>query len=430
MLFMTAPSGAVVDGDLRESTPPTQLPFNAMATILFAWELGGDYGHLSRLLPVARELRQRGHRCVFAVRDLMGAEAILTPHQLLAFQAPIWLGQVTNLPDPISYPELLMRFGYLNAVALTGIARAWRNLLAVLKPNLLVLDHAPTALLATRGLKLPRINLGDGFCIPPEGRPIPHFRWWQRENMLRLHDSEQHVLAAANTVLATLDAPPMMGMADLADCNDQLFCAFAENDHYPDHHGQRQHADFIGPLFSLGQGAPVIWPKIDGPKIFAYLKAGYTHLDAVLAALQGLNTSVLVHVPGVSRKTIQSYTSAHMAFSTTPFDMAAIRSTCDLALCHGGAGTTAALLLAGKPLMLFPMHMEQAMTTKRLEALGAAVYVAPESIGQLPRLFKKTLANPSLAEAAQRFAQRHADHDQEATTRLAADRCEALLRDN
>ena len=53
-----------------------------MARILFAWELGGDYGHLARLLPVAQALKAGGHEVVFAVRDLLGAEAILAPHQI------------------------------------------------------------------------------------------------------------------------------------------------------------------------------------------------------------------------------------------------------------------------------------------------------------------------------------------------------------
>ena len=55
-----------------------------MAKILFAWELGGDYGHLARLLPLARELLARGHRPIFVLRDLLGAEAILAPHGLAA----------------------------------------------------------------------------------------------------------------------------------------------------------------------------------------------------------------------------------------------------------------------------------------------------------------------------------------------------------
>lgn len=395
-----------------------------MALILFAWELGGDYGHLSRLLPVARELQARGHTTVFAVRDLMGAEALLAPHRITAFQAPLWLGQLTNLPDPISYPEMLMRFGFLNAQALTGICRAWRNLVALLQPDLLILDHAPTALLATRGLSLARLNFGDGFCIPPHQRPMPHFRWWQRENMLRLNDSEQHVVATANEVLRTLDAPPMVGLADLMDCEDRLFCTFSELDHYP----AREAQDYIGPIFSLGQGAEVAWPQANGPKVFAYLKAGYAGLENILAALYASPASVLVHISGMARKTLLTYSSARMVLSPVPLDMEQVRTSCDLALCHGGSGTTAAMLLSGKPLMLFPMHMEQTMTARRLTTLGAASTAIPEATGQLARLLKKTVADATLGRAAQRFAQDHAGYDQQATIRLAADRCGALLK--
>lgn len=396
-----------------------------MATILFVWELGGGYGHLSRLLPVARELAARGHQPLFAVRDLLGAEALLEPHHIRAFQAPLWLGQVTNLPETISYPELLMRFGFLNARALTGICRAWRNLVGVLAPSLLVLDHAPTALLATRGLGIPRVNFGDGFCIPPTTRPLPPFRWWQRENMLRLNDSEQHVLATANEVLLELDAVPMLCMADLLECEDSLLSTFTELDAYPD----RGARSYIGPIHALGQGVDTLWPQAAGPKIFAYLNTGYTGWETIAAALHGLKARVLVHVQGAARQTLQRYSSPAMAFSTQPLNMNQMSTSCDIALCHGGAGTTAAMLLAGKPLILFPMpgHMEQAMTARRLATLGVATSVTPDAMGQLPRLLKKALADAAPGQAAQRFAQRHAGYDQQATIRLAADRCEALL---
>ena len=416
-----------------------------MATILFAWELGGDYGHLSRLLPVALELARRGHTPVFAVRDLMGAEAILAPHQIRVFQAPLWIGQVTNLPEPISYAEMLMRFGFLNARALTGIWRAWRHLVDAVKPDLLVLDHAPTALLATRGLALPRINFGDGFCIPPTARPMPHFRWWQRENTARLADSEQHALATANAVLLTLNAPPMLALADLMACNDSVMCTFAEMDHYESNSGSssdptqasearhvapggRNPQDYVGPIFSLGQGADVVWAPTGGPKVFAYLKGGYAGLENILTALHGLQASVVVHVAGVARQTVQRFTSPRMVVSAEPLSMAQASAGCDLALCHGGGGTTAAMLLAGKPLMLFPMHMEQTMTARRLMALGVASSVTPEATAQLPRLLKKMLVDASLGESARKFAQSHAGYDQQATIRHAADRCEAQLR--
>lgn len=394
-----------------------------MARVLFAWELGGDYGHLSRLLPLARELATRGHEPVFVVRDLMGAEAVLAPHGMRWHQAPLWIGQVTNLPPPVSYAELLMRFGFLNATALTGICRAWRNLVELLAPALIVLDHAPTALLATRGIGVPRLNFGDGFCIPPMARPLPPFRWWEREqNAARLADSDAKAWSVANEVLGTLSAPLLTGLADLRRCDDTLLCTFAELDHYP----QRAPETYLGPVFSLGQGAPAVWPEGDAPRIFAYLKP-VAELDGVLQALKASHARVLAHVPGAARRTLARHASAQMLFSEPALDMEQARTTCDLALCHGGAGTTAAMLLAGKPLLVLPLQMEQTMTARRLEALGAGIGVTPDRFGQLPRALAKALGDPALKSAAQQFAQAHAGYDQSATVTAAADRCEALL---
>jgi UDP:flavonoid glycosyltransferase YjiC (YdhE family) len=394
-----------------------------MARYLFAWELGGDYGHLARLLPVALELRARGHEVVFAVRDLMGAEKLLTPHGLTYHQAPLWLRKVTQLPEAISYPELLMRFGYLKADALTGICRAWRNLITLLQPDVVVLDHAPTALLATRGLPLKRVNFGDGFCIPPRGRPMPHFRWWQRENMARPQDSEQHAVTTANQVLIALEAPTMAGLGELRECDDNLICTFAELDHYP----QRDEDDYLGPIYSLGQGVDMAWPQADGPRIFAYLKPEYAGLDAILTALHKSGARVLAHVPGAAQQTLQKFNSSTgMVISAEPLNITRMGAGCDLALCHGGAGTTAAMLLAGKPLMVFPMQMEQAMAAHRLVTTGAAIALPPEASAQLPRLLNKALADNTLALAAQAFAQRHHGYNQQATIRIVADRCEAV----
>lgn len=395
-----------------------------MARVLFTWELGGDYGHLSRLLPLAKVLACRGHEPVFAVRDLLGAESVLAPHGLTWYQAPLWIGRVTNLPPPVSYAELLMRFGFLNARPLTGICRAWRNLVALLRPALIVTDHAPTALLATRGLGVPRLNFGDGFCIPPMETPLPPFRWWDREqNPARLADSDAKAWTVANEVLNALGDPPLMSLSDLRRCDDTLLCTFAELDHYR----QRADAAYLGPIFNLGQGAPTDWPEGPGPRIFAYLKPT-AELDATLLALRNSPAHALIHVPGVARRTQISHTSPRLRFSEHPVDMEQVRQQCDLAICHGGAGTTAAMLLAGKPLIVLPLHMEQTMTARRLEALGAGACVMPDRIGQLPRALAAALCDDQMKAAARRFAQAHADYDQAAALRGAADRCEALMQ--
>lgn len=214
-------------------------------------------------------------------------------------------------------------------------------------------------------------------------------------------------------------------MSELAACDEQLLCSFAELDHYV---ADRAAARFVGPIFALGQGVDMAWPAGDGPRVFAYLRPDYAPLDQVLGALQASRARVLAHVPGASRLTLQRFSSERMQFSTAPLDMPAMGAQCDLAVTHGGAGTTAAMLLAGKPLVLLPMHMEQAMAARRVLALQLGLALPPDEVGQLPQVLERALAEPALAQNARAFAARHAGYDQAETVAWVADRCEALLR--
>jgi multidrug efflux pump subunit AcrA (membrane-fusion protein) len=50
-----------------------------VSRILLTWEMGSNLGHLSRLLPLARELKARGHRVLVAARDVALAASVLGP---------------------------------------------------------------------------------------------------------------------------------------------------------------------------------------------------------------------------------------------------------------------------------------------------------------------------------------------------------------
>ena len=150
-----------------------------MPRILLGWEIGANYGHVMRLATLARELARRGHEPVFAVKELTHVETVLRDDRFRVFQAPVWMGRVTGLVDPAGFAETLLRFGFLHPDALTGMCRAWRHLFAAVDPQMLVLDYAPTALLASRGLGLPRVLYGDSFTMPPRTEPMPAYRWWE-----------------------------------------------------------------------------------------------------------------------------------------------------------------------------------------------------------------------------------------------------------
>lgn len=374
-----------------------------MARVALIWELGADLGHISRLLAVALALREQGHECTLVLRDISRAWPLLQPHDLPFLQAPIWLPAVRGLPPEANFGETLFRFGFLDPNGLSSLIAAWRGVVGQIRPDLLVFDHAPSALLGTRGLGLPRLVIGNSFAVPPRVAPWPAYRWWlpQEPHQGRLQAGERRLVEHANQALARFGAPLLTHAHDLYDVDATLVCARAPLDVY----GPRTNARYVGPANNLTLGEPPAWPAGAGPKVFAYLKAGYTHVEAVLRSLAAAPVRSLVYAPGLAHDLVQRMQTPTLRLSPQPVQMAQVRLQADLGVCHAG-GVTDVMLEAGKPLLLLPMQMEQTMTARRADALGAALHLpADGDPAQLPQLLARLLHEPSFGERARAYAQ-------------------------
>jgi hypothetical protein len=173
-----------------------------VASIVFAWELGGDLGHLSGFLPLATALRQKGHDVAFVLRDLIHAESLVVSQGFPVFQAPVFTGTITGLGEaPLNYSGILLRNGYVYQSLLSGLVAAWSNLFRLLKPTLLIADHSPVALFAARTLGIQSTPLGTGFCAPPNVHPLPNLRPWMDIPQQVLEETDERVLDVANSLL-------------------------------------------------------------------------------------------------------------------------------------------------------------------------------------------------------------------------------------
>src|SRR5258708_16694417 len=148
----------------------------AMARIAFAWEHGGELGHAMACSALARVLRARGHHIAFIFRELQPLSLIPGTSAYEVFQAPVYPDEGRGAPIPVSYADTLPACGYGDARHVTGLLGRWLALLEGWKPDLLVADMSPTALLAARLLRLKRVAHGNGFAIPPRLSPPPAFR--------------------------------------------------------------------------------------------------------------------------------------------------------------------------------------------------------------------------------------------------------------
>ncbi len=375
-----------------------------MSRILLAWELGAASGHLAGLRPVVEVLLARGHQVTLAAQNLRNAARVFAGLDFPIVPAPRTHEQYGGLQDPpLNYSEILMRYGYLDAPMLAALVHAWRSLIQLTDADVLVADHAPTALLAAREFRSLRcIAFGNPFAVPPAVHPLPNMRRWLEVPRQRLLNSDTQVLETINQSL-TAPAAPLSAVHQLFDRADRMFVGIPELDPY----GPRAAESYLGLYVGISGTAAANWPAGEGKRIFAYLRADYAEFDHVLAGLSACGARCLIHIAGSARALIERYSSTRLVFSETPFDIVSAATQCDVAICHSGTGTVNALLKAGKPMVLLPAQLEQFLLARNVEALGAATVVVPEEVKkEFGGALKNILENPSFSGHARALADR------------------------
>ena len=396
-----------------------------MSRILFAWELGGGFGHLGPFRPIADQLIARGHEITVAAREVQSAAAVFSERPLRIVQAPLCVKTYNGLAEPpLNFAEILMRYGYLDAPQLRGLVMAWQGLLDITRAEVVVADHAPTALLVARDRRVPRIAMGTPFAVPPAVSPTPNMREWVNVPAERLASSDATVLATINTSLPA-DMLRLAAVHEIFQGANALFSGVPELDPY----GPRGAEDYLGLNGGRFSTATARWPEGDGPRVFAYLGGEYRHIEAALAALAASGARCLVYVRAANPALRQRYQGERLVFSEGPVDIEAVAAESDLCVCHGGFGTVTNILRAGKPMLLLPMQLENFLLASRIEKLGMAGVVHPEvqplDIGGA---LGRALRQASLFEAARAFALKHREPPVDTIIERAASRIEALAQ--
>lgn len=394
-----------------------------MAAILYAWELGANLGHAGAFMPLARALRDRGHEVSWMVARPAIVGDLLSREGFGWLAAPT-VAEVKRPGPPLTYADILLRFGYANPGALFGLVGAWRQAMRLTGARLVLADHAPTALIAARTLGVPAMLSSNGFTVPPRRSPLPNMRPWAQVPEQTIAELDRTALSSVNTVLARYGSAPLPCLADLFAVAEEALLTFPELDHYAD----RGPARYWGSMPSAGVGRKAVWPEGDGIRIFAYLRRENPYHEAALAALLGLGHAAIVYFPDMPAALATQYSAPHLRFADQPVDLAQMTGEADIAVTYASLATTTAFLLAGKPLLLMPGHLEQFLVARRVEELGAGRLVNPEQpVGDLRALIADLIDNPSWRSNARAFAAKYAAFDQRAVTGNLVRRIDDLL---
>ena len=387
---------AIVDNLLPQYTFP-------MSNILFAWEFGENWGHLSRDLPIARQLIAAGHKVLCVVQDTRIAAEILEPAGIPFVQAPM-SRRILQTTKPIeSYGEMLIIGGYGEHDTLRGLIEGWLGLFKLFIPDAVLIDYAPTALLAARIKGIPTVLTGSGFELPPQSKPLPSFN-------TRASSKDTHLLGEGialrniNHVLASFQAQPLSQFADIFHGEHKILTTFAELDHY----GERNEQIYAGPIYEMPHARSAQWPEgNDVPRIFAYLRPWMPGIEDLLLALHSSGANVICAFPGATTAQIQRFQTSQLQIFPMAVSLTPLLPSVDLVIGYG-SGTVATALLAGVPLLLVPRWSEQLLTALRVEALGAGLSVKGKpSQETFSSAINALLTDPGIQAAAKRFAKKY-----------------------
>jgi len=378
-----------------------------MATILITWELGGGLGHVSPLQPVVDALAQRGCGVVVAMRQVSHATMVFQHPSVRIVQAP-YLAQRVTLPFKLqcNFAHILHNVGFDDVRELRARTIAWETLYEMVNPDVIVCDHSPTALLASWQREVARLTIGTGFTCPPSCQWLPNWRPTVEPDLERLHRHEAGVTHNVNQLLRDWKRPPLAFLTELyARVDETVLTTFAELDHYQ----HPRDGEYWGTLPGM-PGVPPCWPEAEGKRIFGYLKPN-SHLPEILKGLIRLGLPTIVFVPGIPSESCPGFSTNLMRVVSEPLDMQRVAQECDVAITHGGHGTTVDMLLAGKPLLVLPQQLEQRLTAQNLQRIGAGIGVSPQQPKNALQGLRRVLHDPKFTAAAQQFAARHRGFD-------------------
>ncbi len=346
-----------------------------MATVLCVWELGTDLGHLSNLrLPVELALSQ-GHTVVMALREGHNVKRVFGDWPIQYLQAPFRRHQMQPHATPIpSFTHLLIRQCFETVSELVGQLNNWRQLYEEVKPDLVLFEHSPTALIAAYGCQFKKIVVGSGFTAPPgkhsPGAPFAPFPTTTPLPAViqGLLQDDAEVLKLINSARSQLNLSHLPHMhAIFGQADDCFLMTWLMLDPF----GPRAGGSYLG-IEAPRPAALPHWPRTDGPKVFAYLHA-FPSLVPLLQNLQSCNASAVLFVRNLPHSVRDAFEGSGLHFVDQPVDLNGVAQQADWVINHGNHSTAAYFAAKGVPQFFIPLHQEHLFLARNLVRLGAAV---------------------------------------------------------
>lgn len=397
-----------------------------MTKILLVWEMGGGLGHISGLNVLANALVDKQHLVTMVLPEHALVNVYRNPNYHYLTAPKTKQTQLQFSRSPASYTEVLLAAYYHNADELTRLIAAWKKIFTQEDADLIIFDAAPTALLASRGLRAKTINLGTAFFIPPNQYPLPPFTSAKGVTQKTLEKSDALLLRNVNQALSTNQLIPIDKFKPVFNVDLNLITSLPELDPYAAFRSVQKkqnetvNTEKILPNFTYieqflthhnGDKIPLDWSSfLTKKKVYVYLKYDYPQLKKFLTVFISKDIEARVYISGLPAKIL---TNDHIfdlplpkgiVISTEPYDLSEELGKADLIICHGGSLINQALL-RGVPIMAIPLQQEQFTTAQKCidHGLGLGLNPHEQQTAKISATLDELLVNSKYKVNAQKL---------------------------
>lgn len=348
---------------------------NFVKKYLLAWEMGGGLGHVMALHEIARQLQADDHQVLVVLKNLdyaflfekMGINTCIAPSEKR---------YMPYHSSPNSMAEILWCNGYGNTANLSSLVAAWTMIIEQFKPDLVIADYAPTALLSAKANNIKSMAVGCVFSFPPTRSGV-QFRYVSDAECSRLSHVENSIALTINCVLANHGVLSDTAANQAFYGDTSFLCGFPSLDYYA---GKRI-INYMRPIKNNGDYLMTAWQG-KPYKVLVYIKNNYEALYDLFNQINAFTQAeFIVYLAGPISEGLNL--KSHVQLYREPINIDPLLERADLLICHAGSGLVNQALMKQVPLLCLPMHYEQFLMATRVQELGVGVLVLKEQIDNI-----------------------------------------------
>lgn len=391
------------------------LAVNRMKNLLFTTLPTNDLGLLTRSLPIARELRDRGHKVAFCSPAKAPSKLILDAgFENLSPKWPVYRlmsgdKSLSSFFHFLGSKHLISDFGIIRSVlkhmnrfstaeiwnidhfmdflgmwnekGIRATVQAMIDLISDYDPDAIVDFWNPWACIAAKVTNTPLITVIQADMHPQSNG----FIWWKQPSF-----EIPNPVSAINAILSEYKLKPIKKTGELLIGDKTLVVGMPETDPLPD----TAEVSYIGSILwqkrseklpdwieNLNKELPLIWIYPGNPRYLKELKGPFDSIVIIHACIEALkDMSVQVVLSTGYHSLPKSVLPLPSNFRHAPFVPGlAMAERSDLLIHHGGYGSCQTGLYTGTPALIIPTYSERESNARRIAALNAGDFILPKS---------------------------------------------------